>query len=116
VLEARSRWVLAVVIVYYNQPPGYPDRVAWVKMYTANLTTANGETVRYCDEGTCGDKIWRALWAPPGETVECRYYKNPYQHFKDLTFPIKPGDEPAVARFHLYIDYTRYTVEVRLKD
>jgi hypothetical protein len=51
-----------------------------------------------------------------GEAVECRYYKNPYQHFKDLTFPIKPGDEPVVARFHFYIDYTRYTVEVRLKD
>jgi hypothetical protein len=42
VLEARSRWVLAVVIVYYNQPPGYPDRVARVDWYTANLTTARG--------------------------------------------------------------------------
>lgn len=115
-LEARAGWVLAVVIVYYNQPPDYPARAAWVKEYAANLTTTRGETVRYCDEHTCGDKIWRTHWAPPGETVECRYYKNPYQHFEGLTFPIKPEDEPAVARFHLYIGKTRYTVEVRLKD
>jgi hypothetical protein len=115
ILEARSRWVMAVLVVYYDQPPGYPDRVAWVDEYTANLTTARGETVRYCDEGTCGDKIWRVFWLR-GEAVECRYYKNPYQRFTDLTFPIEPGDEPAVARFHLYVDKTRYTVEVRLKD
>lgn len=115
ILEARAWWVLAVVIVYYNQPPDYPARAAWVKEYAANLTTARGETVRYCDENTCGDKIWRVFW-PRGEAVECRYYKNPYQHFEGLTFPIKPEDEPAVARFHLYVGKTRYTVEVRLKD
>ena len=114
-LEARSGWVLAVVIVYYNQPPEYPDRVARIDWYAANLTTARGETVRYCDEHTCGDKIWRVDW-PRGEAVECRYYKNPYQYFRFLTFPIKPEDEPAVARFHLYVGKTRYTVEVRLKD
>jgi hypothetical protein len=115
ILEARAGRVLAVVIVYYNQPPDYPARAAWVKEYAANLTTARGETVRYCDENTCGDKIWRVFW-PRGEAVECRYYKNPYQHFEGLTFPIKPEDEPAVARFHLYVGKTRYTVEVRLKD
>ncbi len=116
VLRARSGWVMAVLVVYYNQPPGYPDRVAWVERYTANLTTANGETVRYCNENTCPEKIMRTYQAPPGETVECRYYKNPYPIFRDLTFPIKPGDEPATARFHLYIDKTRYTVEVKVKD
>jgi hypothetical protein len=115
-LEARPRWVLAVLVVYYNQPPEYPARAARVDWYTANLTTANGETVRYCDEGTCGDKIWRTYRAPPGETVECRYYKNPYQDYDDLTFPIKPGDEPVLVRFHLYISKTRYTVEVKVKD
>jgi hypothetical protein len=115
ILQARYGWVMAVLVAYYTQPPGYPDRVAWVDWYTANLTTAKGETVRYCDEGTCGDKIWRVFWLR-GEAVECRYYKNPYQRFTDLTFPIEPGDEPAVARFHLYVDKTRYIVEVRLKD
>ena len=115
ILEARSRWVLAVLVVYYSQPPEYPDRVAWVERFTANLTTARGETVRYCNENTCGDKIWRVFW-PRGEAVECRYYKNPYPAFRDLTFPISPGEEPATVRFHLYVDKTRYTVEVRLKD
>jgi hypothetical protein len=115
VLEARAGWVLAVVIVYYNQPPGYPERVAWVERYTANLTTARGETVRHCDENTCGDKIWYVFW-PRGEAVECRYYKNPYQYYRGLTFPIKPGDEPVTARFYLYVDKTRYTVEVKIKD
>jgi hypothetical protein len=71
--------------------------------------------VRHCDENTCGDKIWRALW-PRGEAVECRYYKNPYQSFDDLTFPIEPGEEPAVARFHMYIGKVPHTVEVRLRD
>jgi len=94
ILEARAGWVLAVVIVYYNQPPEYPDRVARIDWYAANLTTARGETMRYCDEHTCGDKIWRVDW-PRGEAVECRYYKNPYQYFRFLTFPIKPGEEPA---------------------
>ena len=115
-LEARSRWVLAVLVVYYDQPLYNPKHVAWADRYTANLTTARGETVRHCDEHTCGDKIWRTHWAPPGETVECRYWKNPYPTFRDLTFPIKPGDEPAVARFHLHVDKTRYTVEVKIKD
>jgi len=115
ILEARAGWVLAVVIVYYNQPPDYPARAAWVKEYAANLTTARGETVRYCDENTCPDKIWSVYW-PRGEAVECRYYKNPYRHFEGLTFPIKPGEEPATVRFHLYIGKTRYTVEVKLKD
>jgi hypothetical protein len=91
ILEARAWWVLAVVIVYYNQPLEYPDRVAWIDWYAANLTTARGETVRYCDENTCPDKIWRVFW-PRGEAVECRYYKNPYQHFRFLTFPIKPEE------------------------
>jgi hypothetical protein len=62
ILEARTGWVLAVLVVYYNQPPGYPDRVAWVKRYTANLTTARGETIRHCDENTCSDKIWYVFW------------------------------------------------------
>jgi hypothetical protein len=115
-LEARSRWVLAVLVVYYTQPPGYPDRVAWVDRYTANLTTARGETVRYCDEGTCPEKIMRTYQAPPGETVECRYYMNPYPTFRDLTFPIPPGEEPAIVRFHFYVDKTRYIVEVKIKD
>jgi hypothetical protein len=109
ILEARTGWVLAVLVVYY------PDRAAWVEQYTANLTTARGETVRHCDEHTCGDKIWRVDW-PRGEAVECRYYKNPYPTFNVLTFPIKPGDEPATVRFHLYANKTRYAVEVRLKD
>jgi hypothetical protein len=108
--------VLAVLVAYYNQPPEYPARVAWVDWYTANLTTTNGETVRYCDEGTCPEKIMRTYRAPPGETVECRYYKNPYPTFDVLTFPIPPGEEPATVRFHLYVDKTRYTVEVRIKD
>jgi len=115
ILEARTGWVLAVVIVYYNQPPDYPARVAWVEEYAANLTTARGETVRYCDQNTCADKIWLVDW-PRGEAVECHYYKNPYRHFEGLTFPIKPGEEPATVRFHLYVGKTRYTVEVRLKD
>jgi hypothetical protein len=115
ILEARAGWVLAVLVAYYTQPPGYPDRVAWVERYTANLTTARGETVRYCNENTCGDKIWRVFW-PRGEAVECRYYKNPYPTFRDLTFPIKPGEEPATVRFHLYVDKTRYIVEVKVKD
>jgi hypothetical protein len=115
VLEARAGWVLAVAVVYYDQPLYDPKHVVWAERYTANLTTARGETVRYCDENTCGDKIWYVFW-PRGEAVECRYYKNPYQYFRVLTFPIKPGDEPATVRFHLYVDKTRYTVEVKLKD
>jgi hypothetical protein len=115
VLEARSGWVLAVLVVYYDQPLYNPKHVARADRYTANLTTAKGETVRYCDENTCGDKIWRVFW-PRGEAVECRYYKNPYPTFDVLTFPIEPGDEPATVRFHLYVDKTRYTVEVKIKD
>jgi hypothetical protein len=115
ILEARTGWVLAVLVVYYNQPPEYPDRVAWIKQYAANLTTARGETVRECDEHTCGDKIWRAPW-PRGETVHCRYYMNPYPSLRILTFPIKPEDEPVLVRFYFYIDETRYTVEVKVKD
>jgi hypothetical protein len=115
VLEARAGWVLAILVAYYTQPPGYPDRVAWVDEYTANLTTAKGETVRYCNENTCGDKIWRVFW-PRGEAVECRYWKNPYPTFRVLTFPIEPGEEPATVRFHLYVDKTRYIVEVKIKD
>jgi hypothetical protein len=113
-LEARPRWVLAVLVVYYNPPPDYPGR-PWASKYTANLTTANGETVRGCDEHTCGDKIWRVDW-PRGETVHCRYYMNPYPVLNILTFPIKPGDEPVLVRFHLYVGETRYTVEVKVKD
>jgi hypothetical protein len=115
VLEARSRWVLAVLVVYYDQPLYNPKHVAWADWYTANLTTTNGETVRYCDENTCGDKIWRVFW-PRGEAVECRYYMNPYPTLDILTFPIPPEEEPATVRFYLYVDKTRYTVEVRLKD
>jgi hypothetical protein len=72
--------------------------------------------VRYCDENTCPEKIMRTYRAPPGETVECRYWKNPYPTFHDLTFPIPPGEEPATVRFHLYVDKTRYIVEVKVKD
>jgi len=116
ILQARYGWVMAVLVAYYTQPPGFPERVAWIDWYTANLTTAKGETVRYCDEGTCGDKIMRTYRAPPGETVECRYYMNPYPAFDDLTFPIPPGEEPATVRFHLYVDKTRYIVEVKVRD
>jgi hypothetical protein len=115
ILEARAGWVLAVLVVYYDQPLYNPKHVARADRYTANLTTAKGETVRYCDEGTCGDKIWRVFW-PRGEAVECRYYKNPYPTFHVLTFPIEPGEEPAIVRFHLYVDKTRYIVEVKIKD
>jgi hypothetical protein len=114
-LEARSRWVLAVLVVYYDQPLYDPKHVAWAEEYSANLTTIKGETVRYCDENTCGDKIWRVFWSR-GEAVECRYYKNPYPTFDVLTFPIPPGEEPATVRFHLYVDKTRYIVEVKVKD
>jgi hypothetical protein len=114
--EARSGWVLTVLMVYYNPPPDYPGRGGWVERYTANLTTTRGETVRHCDENTCPEKIRLTHWAPPGETVECRYYKNPYPTIDIITFPIKPGDEPATVRLHLYVNKTRYTVEVKLKD
>jgi hypothetical protein len=116
ILQARYGWVMAVLVAYYTRPPGYPERVAWIDWYTANLTTAKGETVRYCNENTCGDKIMRTYQAPPGETVECRYWKNPYPAFDVLTFPIPPGEEPATVRFHLYVDKTRYIVEVKVKD
>jgi hypothetical protein len=107
---------MAVLVVYYDQPLYNPKHVARADRYTANLTTARGETVRYCDENTCPEKIMRTYQAPPGETVECRYWKNPYPTFHVLTFPIPPGEEPATVRFHLYVDKTRYIVEVKVKD
>ena len=116
ILQARYGWMLAVLVAYYDQPLYNPKHVARAEWYTANLTTAKGETVRYCDEGTCPEKIMRTYQAPPGETVECRYWKNPYPAFDVLTFPIPPGEEPATVRFHLYVDKTRYIVEVKVKD